>query len=139
MNARSLSENQKENVADGKERPTDEKGKTAFLITATELVKAKKESADRENPQHVTQKVEQEGENGVWAIANGGSAKEKEYAQQGWDEIEEGQRQQVFWKFVHDRECLELEWILCPIALFHLVFDVGVFTIKFFRALRLEL
>ena len=38
------------------------------------------------------------------AIANGGSAKEKEYAQQGWDEIEEGQRKQVFWKFVHDRD-----------------------------------
>ena len=60
-NAWSLSENQKENVADGKERPTDEKGKTAFLITATELVKAKKESADRDNPQQVTQKVEQKG------------------------------------------------------------------------------
>ena len=101
MSARSLSENQKENVADGKKRPTDEKGKTAFLITATELVKAKKESADREQ---VTQKVEQEGENGVWAIANGGSAKEKEHAKQGRDEIEESQRQQVFWKFVHDRD-----------------------------------
>lgn len=137
MSVLSLSENQKENVADGKERPTDEKGKTAFLITATELVKAKKESADRENPQQVTQKVEQEGENGVWAIANGGSAKEKEHAKQGRDEIEESQRQQVFWKFVHDRKCLELEWILCPIALLHLVFDVGVFTIKFLRALRL--
>ena len=60
-NAWSLSENQKENVADGKERSTDEKGKTAFLITAAELVKAKKESADRDNPQQVTQKVEQKG------------------------------------------------------------------------------
>ena len=104
MSARSLSENQKENVADGKKRPTDEKGKTAFLITATELVKAKKESADRDDPQQVTQKVEQKGENGVWAIANGGSAKEKEHAKQGRDEIEESQRQQVFWKFVHDRD-----------------------------------
>ena len=104
MNARSLSENQKENVADGKEWTSDEKGKTAFLITASELVKAKKESADRDDPQQVTQKVEQEGENGVLAIANGGSPKEKEYAQQGWDEIEESQRKQVFWKFVHDRD-----------------------------------
>ena len=104
MSARSLSENQKENVADGKKRPTDEKGKTAFLITATELVKAKKESADRDDPQQVTQKVEQKGENGVWAIANGGSPKEKEHAKQGRDEIEEGQRKQVFWKFVHDRD-----------------------------------
>ena len=103
-NAWSLSENQKENVADGKEKPTDEKGKTAFLITATELVKAKKESADRDNPQQVTQKVEQKGEEGVLAIANGCSPKEKEHAKQGRDEIEEGQRQQVFWKFVHDRE-----------------------------------
>lgn len=101
MSALSLSENQKENVADGKEWTSDEKGKAAFLIASAKLVKAKKEGADRENPQHVTQKVEQEGENGVWAIANGGSAKEKEHAQQGRDEIEEGQRQQVFWKFVH--------------------------------------
>lgn len=137
MNAWPLSENQKENVADGKERSTDEKGKTAFLIASVKLVKAKKEGADRDDPQQVTQKVEQEGENGVWAIANGGSAKEKEHAQQGWDEIEESQRKQVFWKFVHDRECLELEWILCTIALFHLVFDIRVFTVKFFRALRL--
>ena len=103
MNARSLSENQKENVADGKEWTSDEKGKAAFLITSAQLVKAKKEGADRDDPQQVTQKVEQEGENGVWAIANGGSAKEKEHAQQGRDEIEESQRQQVFWKFVHDR------------------------------------
>ena len=137
MNAQSLSENQKENVADGKEWTSDEKGKAAFLIASAKLVKAKKEGADRENPQHVTQKVEQEGENGVWAIANGGSAKEKEHAKQGRDEIEESQRKQVFWKFVHDRECLELERILCPIALFHLVFNIGVFTIKFLRTLRL--
>ena len=61
MNAWPLSENQKENVADGKESPTEEEGKAAFLITATELVKAKKESADRDNPQQVTQKVEQKG------------------------------------------------------------------------------
>ena len=103
MNARSLSENQKENVADGKERPTDEKGKTAFLIASAKFVKTKKEGADRDDPQQVTQKVEQEGENGVLAIANGSSPKEKEHAQQGWDEIEESQRKQVFWKFVHDR------------------------------------
>ena len=104
LNSQSLSENQKENVADGKEWTSDEKGKAAFLIASAKLVKAKKESADRDNPQHVTQKVEQEGENGVWAIANGGSTKEKEHAKQGRDEIEESQRQQVFWKFVHDRD-----------------------------------
>ena len=137
MSALSLSENQKENVADGKEWTSDEKGKAAFLIASAKLVKAKKESADRDNPQQVTQKVEQEGENGVWAIANGCSTKEKEHAKQGRDEIEESQRKQVFWKFVHDRECLELERILCPIALFHLVFNIGVFTIKFLRTLRL--
>ena len=61
MSALSLSENQKENVADGKEWTCDEKSKAAFLIASAKFVKTKKESADRDNPQHVTQKVEQKG------------------------------------------------------------------------------